>query len=305
VKPRWVAGGVRARLLARRGLGPAGARSVAAAGSAAAAIGLVAASPYARSVSVAMSLIEAEHGVRATALWHLRVIAGWLPSQGSDVVRTLAGGHEIANVEAYIDRLVSGRDVTPFELGSLAAAWPRVRMARTIGEVRAALRTSPWGDPGTDEPAAIAAALRLAWARRIAEQIPELRRWATIGAAIVVAGVRFGNARDLSGPAAADARRVLGPRWEGSGLGSFSAALPVEVRRMFADLTDSAGLSRVESAWWRPLADDAVREIPSSSGAATVAWSAALLLADAQRVCGALEAAAWGPAGLEAFDAIA
>jgi hypothetical protein len=43
----------------------------------------------------------------------------------------------------------------------------------------------------------------------------------------------------------------------------------------------------------------------AGTGEATVAWSAMLLLADAQRVCAAFEAAAWGLEGVEAFDAVA
>ena len=108
MKPGWVAGSVRARLLANRRLGRAGARAVAAAGSLPGAVGLVAASPYGRDVKSEMGLLEAERGVRATTLWHLRVLAGWLPPGGSDVVRVLAGGHEIANVEAHVDELAGG-----------------------------------------------------------------------------------------------------------------------------------------------------------------------------------------------------
>jgi hypothetical protein len=253
-----------------------------------------------------MGLVEAERGVRATTLWHLRVLAGWLPPGGSDVVRVLAGGHEIANVEAHVDELAGGPHADPFELGALATAWPRVRGARSIAEVRAVLARSPWGDPGTNERASFAAALRVAWARRNAEWIPDLRRWATAGAAIVVAGERFGNGRELSPAAAIDARRLLGPGWAGTSFGSFSAGLPADARWVFADVADAAGLWRAETAWWRGLGDEAARQVGrASTGEAVVAWSAVLLLADAQRVCGALEAAAWGPVGLEAFDAVA
>ncbi len=105
MKPGWVAGSVRARLLADRRLAGAGARSVAAAGDVSSAVAVVAASPYGRDVHGGMGLVDAERGVRATALWHLRVLAGWLPPGGSDVVRVLAGGHEIANIEAHVDEL--------------------------------------------------------------------------------------------------------------------------------------------------------------------------------------------------------
>ena len=100
---------------------------------------LVAASPYGRDVDAGMDLVDAERGVRATALWHLRVLAGWLPPGGSDVVRMLAGGHEIANVEAHVAELAGAPHIVPFDLGALGTAWPRVQAARSISEVRAAL----------------------------------------------------------------------------------------------------------------------------------------------------------------------
>jgi hypothetical protein len=306
VKPGWVAGSVRARLLANRRLGRAGTRAVAATGSVRGAVGLVTGSPYGRDVESGMGLIDAERGVRATTLWHLRVLAGWLPPGGSDVVRVLAGGHEIANVEAHLDKLAGGPDTEPFEVGALATAWPRVRVTRSVAEVRAVLARSPWGDPGTDERASFAAALRVAWARRSAESVPGLRRWATAGAAIVVAGERFAHDRELTPASAIDARRLLGPGWAGTSLESFSARLPADARSVFADVTDAAELWRAETAWWRGLGREAARQVRrASTGEAVVAWSALLLLADAQRVCGALEAAAWGPVGLEAFDAVA
>ena len=214
MKPGWVAGSVRARLLADRRLADAGARAVAAAGEMRAAVALVAASPYGRDVDAGMDLVTAERGVRATALWHLRVLAGWLPPGGSDVVRMLAGGHEIANVEAHVAELAGAPHIVPFDLGALGTAWPRVRAARSISEVRAALAQSPWGDPGSSLAAPFGAALRIAWARRITERIPELGQWASAAAAIVIAGERFGNGQELTATAAIDAGRLLGPRWD-------------------------------------------------------------------------------------------
>ncbi len=306
MKPGWVAGSVRARLLADRCLAGAGARSVAAAGEVSSAVAVVAASPYGRDVHDDMGLVDAERGVRATTLWHLRVLAGWLPPGGSDVVRMLAGGHEIANIEAHVDELAGAPPTVPFDLGALGTAWPRVRAARSIGEVRAALAMSPWGDPGSSERAVFAASLRVAWARRITERIPELRRWASAGAAVVIASERFGNDRELSATAAIDAGRLLGPGWPTATLRSFIDGLSADERWVFADVSDERDVWRAESTWWRRLGEEAARQTRrASDGEAAVAWSAVLLLADARRVCAALEAAAWGPAGLEAFDAVA
>ncbi len=75
---------------------------------------------------------------------------------------------------------------------------------------------------------------------------------------------------------------------------------------MFADVSDERDVWRAETTWWRRLGEEAARQTRRTRGGeAAVAWSAVLLLADACRVCAALEAAAWGPDGLEAFDAVA
>jgi hypothetical protein len=306
VKPGWVAGAVRARLLANRRLGRDGVREVAAADSLADGMGFVVASPYGRDVTAGMVLADAQHAVRATALWHLRVLAGWLPPGASDLIRVLAAGFEIANVEAHLDELAGGPAATPFELGALSTVWPRARPTRSIGELRAVLAASPWGDPGTDERGALAAALRLVWARRVADAVPELRRWATAGAAVVVAGERFGHDRELSPPAGLETRRVLGLGWTAPTLEEFVAALPTECRGAFADVAHAADVWRAEAAWWRGFGDEAARESRrAATGRAAVAWSAVLLLVDAHDVTAGLEAAQWGPAGLETFDALA
>jgi hypothetical protein len=121
-----------------------------------------------------------------------------------------------------------------------------------------------------------------------------------------VAGERFGHARTLSEPAAVDAGRLLGPAAGSPDLATFTAALPGDARWVLADVEDGAEIWRAETRWWRRLGEDAERGIRRSTpGDATVAWSAVALLADAHQVCGALEAAAWGTTGLEAFDAVA
>jgi hypothetical protein len=306
VKPGWVAAAVRARLLANRRLGRDGARGLAAADSLPDAVRVVAHSPYGRDVTEGMGLVDAERGVRATALWHLRVLAGWLPPGASDVIRVLAAGHEIANLEAHLDELAGGPRAQPFELGALSTVWPRAHQTRSVGELRAVLAASPWGDPGTEERAPLAAALRLAWARRVDDAVPELRRWARGGAAVVVASERFGHGRELSPAAGLETRRVLGPGWTAPTVETFVGSLPAESRDVLADVVSDADVWRAEAAWWRQLGNAAARETRrAATGRAMVAWSAVLLLVDTHEVVAGLEAVQWGAAGLESFDALA
>ena len=305
MKPGWVAGSVRAQLLARRGLGRSGARAVAAAGSVAAAVAAVAASSYGHDVGPHMGLLDARRGVHAAALWHLRVLAGWLPPGGSERVRVVAGRFEIANVEGHIDEMAGSPPTRPFEMGALATAWPRVAVSRSVAETRAAVASSAWGDPGTDERASLAAALQVAWARRLTERAPELRGWATAYAAVVAAGERFGHGRELSTNAAVDARRLLGPGCDAQSLAAFTRDIATDGRWAFSDVADGDSLWRAEVTVWRRARDEVTRRAAGTKGEGLVAWASLFLVADAELVSGALEAAAWGPAGLEAFDAIA
>jgi hypothetical protein len=79
---------MRASALARHRVGAAGARAVASAASLPyEALSLLVGTPFGHEVRVDQSLEEAQHGVAATLLWHLRVLAGWVPRQGTDLVR--------------------------------------------------------------------------------------------------------------------------------------------------------------------------------------------------------------------------
>jgi len=305
VKPGWAAAAVRARLLASRRVGRHGARALASAPSLPDAVRAVAASPYGRDVGADMDLVDAQRRARATALWNLRVLAGWLPPGASDLLRVLAAGHEIANLEAHVDQLAGATSPPPFELGALSTAWPRARTTRSVEELRAVLAASPWGDPDTGERGALAAALRLTWARRVTDLVPELRRWARAGAAVVVAEERFGQGRDLSRSAAVEAGWVLGPGWAAPTIEAFVAGLPSETRGVFADVDGDPDVWRARAAWWRELGRASARELRrATTGRAVVAWSAVLLLVDAHEVAAGLEAVQWGAAGLEVFDAL-
>ncbi|MFF8941507.1 hypothetical protein ACF1A5_04325 [Streptomyces sp. NPDC014864] len=98
----WVAGAIRARALASRCTGPDGARELARTSGLDEALRLLAGTPYHSRVRAAASLPAAQRAVAATLLWHLRVLAGWLPRGGVTILRPLAAGFEIANVAARL-----------------------------------------------------------------------------------------------------------------------------------------------------------------------------------------------------------
>src|SRR6476469_2657449 len=140
----WAAGGVRARALSSRRLGAQGARAVVASGDLGAAVAQLAQGPYGHDVRPGQGLAAAQRAVAATYLWHLRVLAGWLPRPGVEVVRLLAGWAELANIESLLRSLgpapPSGASAAPpYELGSLATVWPRLQHEREQAAVRRVL----------------------------------------------------------------------------------------------------------------------------------------------------------------------
>ena len=210
----WVAAGVRARGLARRQLGHEGARQLGASDSLATALGALAHTPYGREVGTEMDLASAEHAVFATLLWHMRILAGWGPPLGSGPLRLLAAGFEIANVTGHLARMGGQTVPPPYVLGSMATAWPAVSGARTPTEVRAALATSSWGDPGGEELATVRLALLFGWARRVLDGVPGAADWAITGSALVLCRVLAAGAFSALGPSA---RRDAGISWVRAG----------------------------------------------------------------------------------------
>lgn len=304
----WVAASARGRLLTRRRLGTAGAQEVAGAGGVPAAVARLADSPYGRSVAVGMSLDDARRGIAAACLWHLRVLAGWLPPPGDDVVRVFASCFELANVADHLARL-KGADVpAPYAMGALAVAWPRVSAAGSLPEVRAALARSAWGDPGPLEVPGAWTALDARWAGWLGAAAEDQPAWAGGAAALVVAGA-VAAGRRLPAGAVGHLRRLLGTGWESApDLPALRARLPRTAAWVLGgagDVTGGRDLWPAEGRWWRRIDRDAAAVLRGGRpGRPMVAAASARLVADAWRAQAALEAAAWGPAGIEAFNAV-
>jgi len=292
-------------LLTRRRLGAAGAREVAGSGGVEAAIARLTGSPYGRDVRQGSSVEDARRGIGSVCLWHLRVLAGWLPPRGGEVVRVFAARFELVNIA---DRLAGPGGVwpPPYELGALAVAWPRVAMAGTADEVRAVLAASAWGDPGATGWPEAATALEARWASWLADAAPGAGEWSAGAAALVVA--RLLASGQAPPPAAlGDLRRQLGHDWEtATDLAELEARVPRSAAWALDNLTGSDDLWRAEGRWWQRVDRDAAAMLRAGRpGPAMAGAAAARLVADAWRAQAALEAAAWGRPGLEVFDAVA
>jgi hypothetical protein len=301
----WVAGGVRARSLAHRRIGPVAARQIAAAGSLAEALRLLAATPYGREVHAGQTLAQAQHATAAAIVWDLRVLAGWLPQGGAHLLRTLAAWFEIANVDELLHGIQTGQPGNLFTLGSLATAWTRLREAGSVPGLRTALAASAWGDMGADSAAAIRFGMRARWGQWAASLSDPVRTWAIAATALLVAGQRFAAGQAIPAAMWPSLRGVTGAAAEADTLAAMAATLPARARWALAGVTTAGGLWRAEAAWWARVERDALSLLRTSASDSTpVIGAAAALAADAWRVRAALAAAAGG-GPLEAYDAVA
>jgi len=297
MKAGWVAGVTRSRLLLSRMIGADHARSVAGCGSLAEGVGVLAGSAYGERVRAGVDLVAAERGVAETLLWHLRILAGWLPPQGAGLVRALAGWFELVNIDARLAALVGdGREPSPFVLGGLATAWPRIEPARSIEEVAAAVTGSVWGDPGGRSAAELALGLRVAWARRVHEAAPQAVEWVGGAGALLVA-------RELlvtgSRARTSQLQRLPEIGQEALGAGSLrelEAALPAQAAWALAGMSDPSELWRAELGWWARVEGDASGLLRTWVDEAVVLAAVTMLAVDAQRTVRALRVAAHGGA---------
>lgn len=304
----WVAGSARARQLLGRRLGRDRARELAGCRSLRDALGSLAGTAYAGTVRAEIDLSDAQRGVAATALWHLRILAGWAPPRAVEPVRTLASWFELANIEDRLAYVGGAQTHPPFRPGGLETAWSRVAGAQTVADVRAGLAGTAWGDPGAEDPAGIALALRMSWARRVLGAVEEATEWAAGAVALLLAREMFLAGRP-AGQLAAHQPPGVGVRWQAaSSVAGLPGLLPPHAAWALADVEDPARLSQAEAGWWhRVEADAETLTHHALLGRPVVVGSVVLLCVDAWRAAGALEVAArgGGAQAMEVFDEIA
>ncbi|HYO01556.1 MAG TPA: hypothetical protein VET27_06575 [Mycobacterium sp.] len=316
----WVAGVVRAKALARRRLGAAGAREVATSPGLSEALAALASSSYGHDVRSGQSLGAAQHAVAASLLWNMRVLAGWLPRGHADVVRLFAAGFEVANFDEHLStlqRLSTPQGVPtdpPYSLGMLDTSWSRLSSATALTGIAEVLETSRWQLRGCRTPRELALGLRLAWADAVIADVPEAAGWARAGAALLVLKEVALEDQRLTEPLALRASYVLGPAFVGAlsarpvDLAGLRDDLPYGARWVLDGLDQSQDLWRGEAAWWHRVERDGFALLRGSGyDRKPVVGALAVLAVDAWRVRAALETAARGGAGptLEAFDGVA
>jgi hypothetical protein len=321
VSGAWVAGTVRSRALARRRVGRAGVRALALSPSLDEALAVVSAGPYGHDVRPGQSLAAAQHALGAALLWNLRVLAGWLPREGIEVLRAFAGWFEIAGIDELLHRLDGGSvhdgadggvpeggttDTGPYRLGALATAWPQLRDATSLADLRERLARSAWGDPGGDRPRDVQLAVRLSLAERLAAVAPPARPWAAGGVALLVAREVVLPRRPLPEALVPAAAGLLGPAAPAAaGLREYTRDLAGPARWALEGVTAPDDLWAAESRFWRRVESDGVRLARTPVwGLAPVVGTVASLAVDAWRVRAALTLAARQQATPEMLDVL-
>jgi len=302
VSGSWVAGSVRARLLvAERLAGAETTSEIAAAGSLRDALVVLSRTGYRRGVRLDLALEEAERAVLDTTLLHLRLLLGWLPAAAHGLLRTLAAWFELANVEERVAYLAGGELPRPFELGALAVAWPRAADAQSLEELSRALSGPAWTELRVHSVAELGLALRLAWARRVAAEVPEARPWALGGTALLLASELYVVGLPVE-RLAVPTVPLLGSAWQSAGtFEELKQSLPPDAAWALAETSRPDELWRAEARWWDTVEQDADRLLHTGSvGQAVVTGAVALLAADAHRVVAALETAARGGEDVDA-----
>lgn len=304
----WVAVGVRARAMSCRRVGRSGAQGLAAGPTLSDALAALARTPYGHDVRLGQTLAQAQRAVVDTAVWNLRVLAGWAPRAGVTTLRVLLAGLEISNVEAQLQRFAGGQSQPPpYRLGALATAWPRLAATTSIDELRAVLATSWWGDPGGTTASEIGLAMRTSLADRTMAAVPAAGNWAAGATALLVAQALAQGRRELPAASAVAASRVVGPaELSATTLPELIAVLPAGARWALAEVRDAEDLWQAEAGWWARVERDGLdlgRRAPA--GAQALVSVVALLAVDAWRVRAALEMAARGGGPAEVFDAVA
>jgi hypothetical protein len=303
----WVAASVRARAMANRRVGRAGARVLAASASFESAMSTLTATPYGHDARLDQSLAGAQRAIVATVVWNLRVLAGWAPRHGVVMLRVLLGALEAANVEDHLRRLAGSDPPPPYRLGGLATAWPQLERTTSPGELRGVLAGSPWGDPGGETVRDVGLAMRTSWADRAIAAAPVCTPWMAGATALLLAREAVLAGRRLPDRAAMSAARVVGSAAVAARtLPELVAALSTTARWVLADVTDPADLWQAEAGWWRRIERDGFAWARQANpGPEVLVGAAAMMAADAWRARAALEVAARGGKPLEAFDAVA
>jgi hypothetical protein len=270
----WIAGDVRARgLAAAEAIDVAS--SVAETPGLEPAVAVLGQTRWIRDTGSATSVETAERAVFETLIWQLRVLAGWLPSEGVEVVRSCVAWFEIRNIEDRLAYFAGASAAPPYELGRLGLISKSLGGTSNAEDIRRLMVASAWGDPGGEDAYAIRMWLRHRWHRRARDASPELRIWADAAAWLFALRERF------AGRAGADL------------IASKPPSLPSAWRWVTAATWSPGDMWRAEERWWAQVRQEGLQLLHERVGGRGPALGAiTTLAASARRIATALEIAA-------------
>lgn len=311
----WVAASVRARSMAQNRIGEDLCRVIATQASLEAGLGLLTQSVYSirlASMPETPTLAHVEHALRASTLWQLRVLSGWMPVGGHGLARALAAEYEMENILSVAAQLGSGTPPDPtvepafLDLGALATAWRRARTAQTPEELAQILRTSRWGEVGSGA-SSLRDILTLSRLGRLADASHTARPWARSAAGLLVARVVLVDQAQPSHRLQQLARPLVGARWlQATDVHEMRDALPYSARITLDGIDTPQDLWRAEARHRGTMESDALRLLRSALPGPDVVLAGVVVQAvDAWRLWVALSAAAAGRGASEVIDAVA
>jgi hypothetical protein len=281
----WIAGDVRARgLVAAEAMEVAS--TVAETPGLEPAVAVLGQTRWIRDTDSATSVEAAQRAVFGTLIWQLRVLAGWLPSEGVEVVRSCVAWFEIRNIEDRLAYFAGAPAAIAYDLGRLGLISKSLGGTISAEDIRRLMGASAWGDPGGEDTYAIRMWLRHKWHRRVRDASPELRIWAD-GAAWL-----FGLRERSAGRTGADLMAPTPP------------SLPSSWRWVTAATWSAGDLWRAEERWWEQVRQEGLQLLHEPVGGRGPALGAVTTLAaSARRIATALEIAAGvGGGELDATD---
>lgn len=296
----WVAASIRGRGLTRHIVGPEAAELLSASSSLGEAVDSLSHTAYGSHDFGGLSLRLMQHTIQADALWQLRVLAGWCPALDVAPLRVIALRYEISNILGRLCEPDRESREPEFVLGTLGTAWSHIAEADSAAAIRRALALSAWGDPGGDDLAVIRLHLELVWARELALAAPGTDHWGASYGALLAAKLLATGANVERLPEAHRLfRHLLGSAWEHSStLDDLIARLPPSTSWVVAGIEGSDDLWWAESRWWLRIEQEASAMKTRPPGPSSVVGAGMSFLADARRLCGALELAAAGGGSL-------
>ncbi|MBX3099600.1 MAG: hypothetical protein KF761_08470 [Salinibacterium sp.] len=306
----WVGASVRARSMATRRAGVGLCRELANQPNLEAALALLSDSAYGERLASAHTLAEAQRAISETVLWELRVLAGWLPVQGTALVRAAAAFFERDNIVVRMGELYAGKppDGRYFDLGALSTAWPSVLAATSVAEVGEAVRHSPWGDPGdTLLPGSMADVLTVSWLRRLSVAAPETHDWTRTAGALLVARAVLVDEAEPTDRLVQLLRPLIGTAWMfASDLDALRTGLPASVRASLDGINTPDDLWRAEARLVATVDAEGARLLHGSlPGPGIITGALAVLGADSAMTRAALVAACTGARNFEVIDVMA